>query len=594
MIAQGSEKTKIDLFLENLINFGQGEVSENLIVQNRLNEKSFTNIISILLEYKVPKFLINKTLAYTYNTLYINDSLLSTDLIDVDLFNNEDLNKQLNALNVLPINKEKLKQLLDFGKIDTNISKDFLHDKINTSKYIIAVSYNVLYNLHILGKIKTILKSNDIFFVLVNGDLIPRFYTEQSDSNKLVDNFLNIRDILNKLLNAAIYEYNASDIHFEPSKDRVSIRFRVDGSLVKYTEWTISTYSQIARILFLEAQLSYDKDTEIQDAKIMYTEDTTGKTHDIRFSSVPTPYGPTIVLRLYSSNGTDVLNLKDLGFLQYELDKIVKLINNPYGIIFVTGATGSGKSTTLYSILTDLGRDISKKILSIEDPIEVDIPTIQQVEYDPHFKVTFATAIKAFLRQDPDIIMVGEIRDLDTAKEAVTAAITGHLVFSTLHTNTAIDAIMRLRSLGLENWQISSSLLGVIGQRLVKKLCPNCKLRVSKEEYIRNFNTKHINIKQIELLRDIDYVFTHSLEGCSYCRNTGYVSRTVVAEVLDVDDFIKELIDNNASILDIRNRAIQNGFRSMVKSGIELMTKGVTSIDELFKVFGSQMYTINY
>jgi type II secretory ATPase GspE/PulE/Tfp pilus assembly ATPase PilB-like protein len=588
------KKTKIDIFIDRLKEYSSEHINEHIITQNKLLDKSFDNVISTLLEYQIPKININKALADAFNTIYLPEHLVNNTILFSEIFNNNDLTNQLRELHSLVFDKDAILKLIQDNKLELNGHTEIVKDSLTICKLIVGIPYFLIYNIHVLGKIKTLLKENNVFFIIINNDLSSKFYKQNISEDHYQNLLINARDLLTSIYNAAIYEHKASDIHFEPSRDKVSVRFRVNGSLIKYTEFDKQTYAQLTRILFLNAKIRYDKEKEIHDAKINYVSTLDGSQHSLRFSSVPTPFGSTIVLRLYTSKGNDVYNLKELGFMPYELNKVENLINQPYGILFVTGPTGSGKSTTLYSILTDLGRDISKKILSIEDPVEVDIPTIQQVEYNPNNDVNFTTAVKAFLRQDPDIIMVGEIRYIDTAKEAVTAAITGHLVLSTLHTNTTLDSILRLRSLGLENWQITAGTVGSIGQRLVRKLCPNCKQKISKEDFIHKYSTTNIKLLNIPLIKNIDYVFIPSNKGCSYCHNTGYDGRTIVSEVLELNDELKDAIDKNKSLIELRHIAINTGFRSMIATGIEVMSKGITSINELFRVFGSQLYTVDY
>ena len=300
-----------------------------------------------------------------------------------------------------------------------------------------------------------------------------------------------------------------------------------------------------------------------------------GRTIDTRFSQIPTIHGPGIVLRLLDKTRASI-PLESLGYSEHNQELINQAIMVPHGLILVTGPTGSGKSTTLSAVLNQI-KSISKKLLTIEDPVEITHSLMQQVEVDPQQNLTFGAAIRAFLRQDPNVILIGEIRDRETAEESLRAANTGLQIFSTLHTNDPISAILRLKDLGVEAVNIASCLVAVVSQRLVRKLCPFCKSPFTGvQESFESYEAKYLS-KEVQLL--------YRAVGCERCRN-GYLGRTVVAEVLLIDPEIKELIGRNA-LGEIYSLLRQRGtYLTMADDMRSLILKGETSVEEAVRVLG--------
>lgn len=359
----------------------------------------------------------------------------------------------------------------------------------------------------------------------------------------------------------------SSDIHIEPEDAMVSTRMRIDGLLHETVPLPkILQEAIISRIKIL-AELDIAQKRIPQDGKIRAK--TAGKDIDLRVSTYPTPFGEDVVLRILDRS-TAMVGLEKLGFSSENLKVFESLITFPYGIVLVTGPTGSGKTTTLYSALSKINTS-DKKIITIEDPIEYEIKGIRQSQINPKAGFTFATGLRAILRHDPDVIMVGEIRDLETAEIAVQAALTGHLVFSTLHTNDAPSAATRLIDMGIEPFLIVSSVLGFMAQRLVRLICPKCKEAYEPSAEILN---------QLKLPRDTKF---YRGKGCNNCLNTGYTGRTMVSELVALSNTIKDLILKRVSSTELKNAACKEGMVTMRQDGINKVVEGLTTIEEILR-----------
>ncbi|MCM8797473.1 MAG: Flp pilus assembly complex ATPase component TadA [Candidatus Omnitrophica bacterium] len=372
--------------------------------------------------------------------------------------------------------------------------------------------------------------------------------------------------LVDLIIRQAIDE-RASDIHIEPFKDKMNLRYRIDGKLyevpppAKHLQLAI-----ISRIKIL-AELDIAEKRLPQDgAFIVRVED---RTVDIRVSVIPTIYGEKVVLRLLDK-GRVVLDLGQLGFDSKQLEQIRKIVAAPYGLVLLTGPTGSGKTTTLYAILSEL-KSPTKNILTIEDPVEVKLDGINQVQVKPEIGLTFATALRSFLRQDPDIMLVGEVRDLETAQICIRSALTGHLVLSTLHTNDAPSATTRIVDIGIEPYMLAPSLLMVVAQRLARVLCPDCKeaYELSPEEQ-----------KNLKLKTDLVY----RPRGCPKCNNIGYKGRTCIAEVLVINEELRELITHRASYQKMKEVAKANGMQTLYESAMKKVEAGIISLEEAFSI----------
>ncbi len=375
--------------------------------------------------------------------------------------------------------------------------------------------------------------------------------------------------IVNLVIMKAIRE-RASDIHIEPEEEILKIRIRVDGMLHEMTSPPKHLQSALISRIKIMSDLNIAERRVPQDGR--FTLKMEGKQVDVRVSCVPTIYGENVVLRLLDASSA-LLGLEVLGFSKPMLEKFKKLIIRPHGIILVTGPTGSGKTTTLYASLDKINTE-EKNIITIEDPVEYKLAGVRQIQVDTKVDLTFANGLRSILRQDPNIIMVGEIRDLETAEIAVQAALTGHLVFSTLHTNDAPGAITRLTDMGVEPFLVSSSLIGILAQRLVRKICPECK-------------EKHTPTK--EELKDIGLDASEKIDfykgkGCVTCMNTGYKGRISIYELMVPDEKIHNAIIAKAPTDEIRKLALEAGMVTMMQDGIEKVRQGITSVEEVLRV----------
>lgn len=362
----------------------------------------------------------------------------------------------------------------------------------------------------------------------------------------------------------------ASDIHIEALEKQVRVRYRIDGVLIERMRYDINLLPAIAARIKILGGMDISERRKPQDGRITMLVDRTE--YDIRVSSLPSYYGEKLVLRLADKMALTKPK-SELGMRPDELRHFDHILSNPNGIFLVTGPTGSGKSTTLYTALSELNSD-AVNIITVEDPVEASIPGINQVQVNPRADLTFATALRAILRQDPDIIMIGEIRDRETAEIAVQASITGHLVVATLHTNSAASSVTRLTDMGIESYLLADSLVGIIAQRLVRRLCPRCKkAREATENEMRILD----RLEDEELL-------IYDPVGCPYCGNTGYYGRTGVYEIMEVSPALKRLIARQASTAEIEEAAIAQGMHTLHSSAAKYVLDGTTSIAEMLRI----------
>lgn len=374
-----------------------------------------------------------------------------------------------------------------------------------------------------------------------------------------------------KLLNSIIEEAiksKASDIHIEPYSEKVRIRIRIDGDLREIMTLSRDSISALITRVKIIGKMDIAERRVPQDGRVKAK--VQGKEIDMRISILPTVDGEKVVIRILDKSS--FVYTKDfLGFNKRNLELFDKILSQPHGIFLAVGPTGSGKTTTLFTILKELN-SVNKNIITIEDPVEYKIDGINQVQTNDKTGLNFATGLRSILRQDPDIIMVGEIRDTETAKIAIRAAITGHLVLSTLHTNDSPSTISRLIDMGIEPYLVSSAVIGIISQRLIKKLCEKCKITYEIKEKERQVLSIDKNQK-INLYKAV---------GCKSC-NSGYKGRIAIHELMEINEEIRRLIDRGESIDGIRNKAIENGMTTLLQSASELAIRGVTSYDEVIK-----------
>jgi len=369
------------------------------------------------------------------------------------------------------------------------------------------------------------------------------------------------------------YSQRASDIHIEPKREYSLIRFRIDGVLHDIHKIPKVVHTAVVSRIKILARMDIAEKRKPQDGRIK-TEHK-GKEIELRVSTLPTAFGEKVVTRIFDPTLL-MQDLENLGFFPRELDLFRKFIAHTHGIILVTGPTGSGKTTTLYSALKKIASP-AVNVITIEDPIEMVYEEFNQVAVQPKIDITFANALRTILRQDPDIIMVGEIRDRETATYAIQAALTGHLVFSTLHTNDTASSITRLLDLGIEPFLISSTVIGIVAQRLVRKICPHCK----KEIVLNEDDLKMLNIPVKD--RGKRYQ-VWSGEGCPECRNTGYLGRTAIFEVMEMSDKIKKLTCQRAPGQEIKKAAMDEGMMILREAAIRKLGLGITTIEEVLRI----------
>lgn len=378
-----------------------------------------------------------------------------------------------------------------------------------------------------------------------------------------------------KLVNRLIFnavEQQASDIHFEPFEDEFKVRYRIDGVLHDVESPPKRLQSAIISRVKIMAKLDIGERRLPQDGRIKMK--IGNKEIDFRISSMPTLFGESVVMRILDRE-TLILHLGKLGFPEEILTKYMDLISQPYGMILVCGPTGSGKTSTLYTTLSKLNSP-EKKIITLEDPIEYQLKGVNQIQVSPKIGLSFANGLRSIVRQDPDIILVGEIRDAETAEIAIQSALTGHLLFSTLHTNDASGAITRLLEMGVENFLLNSTLLGVLSQRLVRVICPLCKVSLEPDEkLIESMASEQDYIEEIQF---------YSGQGCENCRYTGFRGRTGIFEYLPIDDEIRSEITRNASTERIREIALGKGMTTLREDGWRKVKAGITTISEVLRV----------
>lgn len=399
------------------------------------------------------------------------------------------------------------------------------------------------------------------------------------------EDFVDVDDILSasyddapiiKLVNQTIIQAvknGASDIHFEGLTGKFSVRFRIDGKLTTIKQYPKSLQESIIARLKVVSELDVAETRKAQDGRINLK--IGNRDVDIRVSTIPSVTGEKAVLRILEKSKS-LVKIDKTGMPESLVPTFRKAINKPNGIVLVTGPTGSGKTTTLYAALQELVSD-DTNIMTIEDPVEYHMEKITQVQVNRAVDITFASAVRAFLRQDPDIILIGEIRDTETAQAAVQAALTGHLVLSTLHTNSAPTAVARLIDMEVEPFLLSSSVNAVVGQRLVRKLCPHCSEEVPAEKYVQDFfQTEGLTIEKYR-----------KPKGCEQCMNTGFAGRLGVFEMLTISDGIRRLINERADASAIANEARKGGYKPLMYHGYEMVKAGVTSPSEIMAVSGT-------
>ena len=435
----------------------------------------------------------------------------------------------------------------------------------------------------VLSSEQDILESIETYYGVEGGSAMNRMVSEiQEDDmhglDSLDESTEHIRDmaseapvikLVNHIISEAI-EARASDIHLEPFADELLLRYRIDGILHEIEPPPKRLSSAITTRIKIMSKLDISERRLPQDGRIKLK--ILGKDIDMRVSTLPTLHGESVVMRILD-RGNLVLDLSHMGFPEKELQQIQELIKKPYGKFLVTGPTGSGKTTTLYAALSQINKP-DKKIITIEDPVEYQMRGINQIHVKSQIGLNFADGLRSIVRQDPDVIMVGEIRDPETAEISIQAALTGHLVFSTVHTNDAAGAITRLLDMGIENFLLSSALLGVLAQRLVRVICPKCKEEAPLTPTLK---------AEMGLLEKENMKVYHG-KGCSACSQTGFRGRCGIYELLVIDDSIRELILKKTTAQAICDEARKKGMRTLREDGWDKVVKGITTVEEILRV----------
>lgn len=477
-----------------------------------------------------------------------------------------------NILRRIPEEIARYQKVIAFKKSDTGIEVALNNPDNSILIHLLAKKLGQNLNVHYATV-------NDIasHFKLYKSDIGKEFEDIVSIKEKRIKNYSSTIQIVNMLLTRG-YEKNASDIHINPTENETTIRFRIDGVMHDIISIPREIHDSLISRIKVMAHLRTDEHQVPQDGKLRY--ELNGEKVDIRVSIVPTTKGENVVMRLLSEKSRQYA-LDELGLSNKDYIKLSKAIKKPWGMILSTGPTGSGKTTMLYSILKILNKS-EVNIATIEDPVEYNIDEITQIQVNPKTKLTFGEGLKSIVRQDPDIIMVGEIRDRETADIAVNSAMTGHLVLSTLHTNDAATTLPRILDMGIEPFLIASTVNIAIGQRLVRKICIKC---------IQSFETKIEDLKEKvpvdiaeKIMKNKDTIMTYEGKGCELCNHTGYHGRTGVFEILEIDSDIKKLIMQNADADEVKNKAVEKGMTTMFDDALDKALNGIITIEELFRV----------
>lgn len=510
-------------------------------------------------------------LQYVYETEYVD---LSDYVIDPEVISLIP-EKVASQFKLIPISKSDDELIIAMANPLDVYAIDFVrgHTKIKKIKSLLAPEEDILNTINSyyeLGEYEDIIEK-------LGTEVVFKEDEEEEDSNKLeaISKEAPIIQLVNILIVQGVKD-RASDIHIEPNEKGLLIRFRIDGMLhdVRALPNTIKS-AIISRIKIL-SKMDIAERRLPQDGRFQVKFGT--REVDLRVSTIPTVFGEKVVLRLLDKS-KGLIKLEQLGFIPEQLEEFKSIISKSYGIILLTGPTGSGKTTTLYAALNQVNSK-DKNIITVEDPVEYKLSRINQIQIKPKINLTFANTLRSILRQDPDIIMVGEIRDAETAQIAVQAALTGHLVLSTLHTNDAASAITRLIDMDVETFLISSSVIGVIAQRLVRVICEKC-----KEEYIPGKDVlSGLDIKANS--NGDDKVKLYRGTGCPFCKNTGYYGRTSIYELIVLDEEIRALIISKASSNIIKDAAVKKGMKTLKDNGLEKALQGITTIEEVLRVAG--------
>ena len=546
------------------IRLGELLINEGIITQEQLNKalEEQKRLKSITQYRKLGELLVDLGFVDEKTILQILAKQLEIDFVDLYA---EKIDYDL--LTSFPISMLEENLVLPF-RMDKNLIYIATADPLNYD---------------IIDMIKRLVNKDAKVYLAFSKDILAlienvKRYQQAKELIKRIKNDLNetvtltsgaIDEFVDFILKDGIKK-RCTDVHIEPQKYNFLIRGRIDGVLNELFSFDNDIYAPLVSKIKLLSGMDISEKRKPQDGR--FSKDYDNKSYDFRVSTAPILHGESVVLRILDQQKI-LLTMNELGMSEYNLKRLEFLIKSPYGIVFVTGPTGSGKTTTLYAALNEV-KGPEKKIITIEDPIEYELSLVQQIPVNYKIGLTFSSVIKNILRQDPDIIMIGEIRDTDTLASAIQASLTGHLVLGTLHTNDSISTITRLIQMGAEAYMVSDSMLGAVAQRLIRKICPHCKVTYQPKK------------EELQLLKDYlpsDITF-YKGAGCKYCNFTGYYGREMISEVLIVNNEISKLINEGKDRETILQEAKKTGFISMIEDAVNKLKAGITTVEEVLRV----------
>lgn len=537
--------------------------------ENLINDEDFMEILSDIyrrghvnideisndLELDIKAFV--KFISEKFKVLYFD-----LDDIDIDYRISEKLSTaQLKTYSAIPVKEDEISVYVAFKNPFDVIAQDKVQNLFNRKLLKVAIAQPTQ-----IEKYISKLALNESI-----KDVITEIRRELSSSASQGQNSENsgILKLIEIILKTSI-QSRASDIHIEPTETNCIVRSRIDGMLSETFIFDKDIYPPMVSRMKLLSNMDIAERRRPQDGR--FSAQILDKEYDFRISTLPILNGESIVLRILDKSKV-IINLEDLGMHPDNFAKFKKSMKAPYGIILVTGPTGSGKTTTLYGALNDI-KSVKTKIITVEDPVEYQLNMIQQVHVNEKAGLTFVSALRSILRQDPDVIMIGEIRDQETLRIAIQAALTGHLVFSTLHTNDAISALPRMIDMGIEPYLVSGALVCIEAQRLVRKLCPHCKQKITLSQ--KAFD-------EVKKFIPENYQFYKSV-GCPQCSQTGYLGREMISEILPISDHIASMVANGASKDELKSVAYEEGFIDMFHDGVIRAANGITTLEEVYRV----------
>ena len=537
--------------------------------ENLLNDDDFMEILSDIyrrghvnideisndLELDIKAFV--KFISEKFKVLYFD-----LDDIDIDYRISEKLSTaQLKTYSAIPVKEDEISVYVAFKNPFDVMAQDKVQNLFNRKLLKVAIAQPTQ-----IEKYISKLALNESI-----KDVITEIRRELSSSASQGQNSENsgILKLIEIILKTSI-QSRASDIHIEPTETNCIVRSRIDGMLSETFIFDKDIYPPMVSRMKLLSNMDIAERRRPQDGR--FSAQILDKEYDFRISTLPILNGESIVLRILDKSKV-IINLEDLGMHPDNFSKFKKSMKAPYGIILVTGPTGSGKTTTLYGALNDI-KSVKTKIITVEDPVEYQLNMIQQVHVNEKAGLTFVSALRSILRQDPDVIMIGEIRDQETLRIAIQAALTGHLVFSTLHTNDAISALPRMIDMGIEPYLVSGALVCIEAQRLVRKLCPHCKQKITLSQ--KAFD-------EVKKFVPENYQFYKSV-GCPQCSQTGYLGREMISEILPISDHIASMVANGASKDELKSVAYEEGFIDMFHDGVIRAANGITTLEEVYRV----------